>query len=91
MIKDTLITSFDLLPNFVDIHNDKIDETSKEGLFPDTFYDYSNNMSAYNVDEKQYIKIYDVELNFPSLTLRKIQLLPTTRNKVQPKTILKTT
>jgi hypothetical protein len=40
MIKDTSITSFDLLPNFVDIHIDKIDETSTEGLFPDTFYDY---------------------------------------------------
>jgi 2,3-bisphosphoglycerate-independent phosphoglycerate mutase len=25
------------LPNFVDIHIDKIDETSTEGLFPDTF------------------------------------------------------
>ncbi len=81
---------FDLLPNFVDIHIDKIDETSTEGLFPDTFYDYWNNISAYNVDEKWYNKIYDVELNFPSLTLRKIELLPT-RNKVQTQTIPKTT
>jgi hypothetical protein len=42
------------------------------------------------VDEKWYNKIYDVELNFPSLTLRKIELLPT-RNKVQTQTIPKTT
>jgi restriction endonuclease S subunit len=60
MIKVTSIT----WAKFVDIHTDKIDETSKEGLFPHTFYDYWNNMSTYDVDEKQYNKIYDVELNF---------------------------